>query len=674
MVYINKLEFENLYSYSEGNSLELSKNHIIVGPNNSGKSNIFRIIKLLQNAFSGNHSLSDSEIFPNASTAFLNMDITLSSDESDMLVKHMSFYPTTQNNSSRFYEFQSFEKISELFRDMIIRLTWKKSLHRKGYEPFIELKFTKTGLNFFGKYWPSYFMISNASVKSESSPHVEGVQLHEFLDAMINSKDAREYTNRFFNDHAGKFLKIESIRKDANYEMPDKGREIFQDIIQFLDIDENSPSETAFFQILGKILENGIKTTRGGLNLNQVTMAELAKRIRFELDSFGRQDPNNQKTLFNQTLETQALKKDLEFVNYLRDDGSNIAQFLFSLRNSPKIHDREKYRIIKKTFEELCLSESLELDVVLDYDIERKTKWRDTELVSEPRFPKIIITNTNTRIHYSIDKIGAGISEILYLITTSYGLENTVILMDEPSVNLHPTKAKEVMRKIAKFNSNNQFLIITHSPELTHIAIFENYADICYVRKTDGISKMFVMKKEIKDEFDEERGRLKHQIDSRVFFGKCVILCEGESDRNLFGIVDYLATIDKKYDLAANDVLITSVGGDGNFPKYSKLLSSLGIQYVILADIQAKRYLPESFATMTKDGITGDSNVIAIEGDLEDLMNEIDGELYSKIKSEVGRSKPTVAFEFAKKIHERNPEILKPIKEFLLLAVEKSKQ
>ncbi len=672
MVCIHKLEFENLYSYSNGNSLELSNNNIIVGPNNSGKSNIFRIIKLLQNVLSENHSLGDSELFSNTSTAFLEIDMTLSSDESDMLVKHMSFYQNPNNSSLRFYEFQNFKKISELFRDLTIKLTWKKSFNREGYKLFIELKFTKMNLIFLGKYWPSYFMISNSSVKQESFPNVENIHLHEFLDSMIDS-DAIEYTNNFFNEHKEKILKIESIRRDANYEMSDRGREIFQDIVQFLDITEKSNSDMAFFQIIEQILKNGIKITRGGVNLNQITMAELVKRIQFGTNNFARQDSDNQKTLFNQTLETQALKKDLEFVDYLRDDGSNIAQFLFSLRNSPKTHDREKYRIIKKTFEELCSSEFLELDIILDYDIERKTGWRTLEILSEPKFPKIIIINKKTRIHYSIDKIGAGISEILYLLTTSYGFENTIILMDEPSVNLHPTKAKEVMRKIIKFNPKNQFIIITHSPELTHTMIFENHADLCYVRKTDGVSKIFVMKKEEKSEFDEERGRLKHQIDSRVFFGKCVILCEGESDRNLFGIVEYLTSTDRKYDLEANDVLITSIGGHSNFPKYIKLLSSLGIPYVILADIQAKKFLPESFATMTKNGIIGDSSVIVIDGNLKDLMNEIDGELYSKIKLKVGKSKPTVSFEFASQIYEKNPDALKPVEDFLSLAIEKSK-
>lgn len=673
MVCIHKLEFENLYSYSDGNSLELSNNNIIVGPNNSGKSNIFRIMKLLQNSFSGNYSLEDSELFPNTSTAFLEMNITLSPEESDLLLKHMSFY-FGKNNTSRYYEFQNFENISKLFSDVIIRLTWKKSLNRHGYEPFIELKFTKIGLTFLGKYWPSYFMISNSSTMQESYPNVENIQLHEFLDGIGNFDDVTDYTNTFFNAHKGKFLKIESIRRDQNYEMPDKGREIFQDMVEFLDIDENSNSEIAFFQIIGKILENGIKTTRGGVNLNQTTMAELANKIQFPITGYDEQEPGNQKILFNQTLRTQALKKDLEFVDYLKDDGSNIAQFLFSLRNSPKIHDREKYRIIKNTFEELCSSEDLELDIVLDYNIEKKTGWRTSEISSEPKFPKIIITNKNTRIHYSIDKIGAGISEILYLITTSYGLENTVILMDEPSVNLHPTKAKEVMKKIIKFNPKNQFIIITHSPEVTHTEIFENSADICYVRKTEGVSKLFVMEKERKEDFDESRGRLKHQIDSRVFFGKCVILCEGESDRNLFGIVEYLTSTDNKYDLESNDVLITSIGGHSNFPKYIKLLSSLGIPHVLLADIQAKKFLPESFAKMTKDGIEGDGNVIVIDGDLEDLMSEIDSELYSKIKLEVGKSKPTVAFEFAKQVSERNSNVLKPIMDFIILAIKKSKQ
>ena len=44
MVYLKKLKCQGLYSYEEPFELETSNQMIIVGPNNSGKSNFFKLI------------------------------------------------------------------------------------------------------------------------------------------------------------------------------------------------------------------------------------------------------------------------------------------------------------------------------------------------------------------------------------------------------------------------------------------------------------------------------------------------------------------------------------------------------------------------------------------------------------------------------------------------------
>ena len=60
---------------------------------------------------------------------------------------------------------------------------------------------------------------------------------------------------------------------------------------------------------------------------------------------------------------------------------------------------------------------------------------------------------------------GSGIREILFLLAKYFDTEKSVIFMDEPAMNLHPTLIKKLMREIfSKDNGQNQLIIITHSP------------------------------------------------------------------------------------------------------------------------------------------------------------------------------------------------------------------
>ena len=47
MVKIHSMKIKGLYSFREEEQIQFGKNTLILGPNNSGKTNIFRIIKLI---------------------------------------------------------------------------------------------------------------------------------------------------------------------------------------------------------------------------------------------------------------------------------------------------------------------------------------------------------------------------------------------------------------------------------------------------------------------------------------------------------------------------------------------------------------------------------------------------------------------------------------------------
>lgn len=194
-----------------------------------------------------------------------------------------------------------------------------------------------------------------------------------------------------------------------------------------------------------------------------------------------------------------------------------------------------------------------------------------------------------------------------------------------------------------------------------------------HVRKSNQVSKIISLKDKTKEWFEENRSKFKHQIDSRIFFGRCIILTEGESDRNLLGIARYISSQDPSIDLESNDIIIVSIGGSSNFDKYRRLLDGFQIPHVILADSDAKRMFSSS-GIINREGISGSENIFLIDGgDLEYFMREIDLDVYTDAEREYKGSKPMIAYEFAKNVSVKNPDALKPIKLFLQQAIKQSK-
>lgn len=114
--------------------------------------------------------------------------------------------------------------------------------------------------------------------------------------------------------------------------------------------------------------------------------------------------------------------------------------------------------------------------------------------------------------------------------------------------------------------------------------LFDKEAEVLYIRKTSNSrSAVFSSDNDTWNWIKERKTQLKYQIDSRLFFGKCVICTEGETDRNLLlGAIQFLGSKDSNLDLDRKDVLIISVGSKDNFPKYKSLMDGFKIPYVLL--------------------------------------------------------------------------------------------
>lgn len=665
MVLIRSLKFAGLFSYANETELEFSNRLVLVGPNNSGKSNIIRILRLLVDSFYRFRKLQGQDISHRGDDPFLEIRLTLSRNETQKLVEYLSCYSEQNNQIWRYHECANKEVLLKKLDEISIKLTWKRELHQYGSDPYMELNFEKIGLWLCGTTTYSQFSVSNKkpAIPNRFKNRDDDLKLYEILEKVTDEENFKEIISGIFQEREEEFLPLWSLRYTQNSNSDYNEKLVFANLLSYVGVDINFQQEISLVKFLGAIFKHGFNYAE---RLSTYDLSDFIQHLRMVSD----QDN------YDRTLLARITSFNMKLTDELNSDGSNLAQFLFYLRMSSDSYEkREKFENIRHAFNDIMGSTELNVDVALEYqDVKPNVVFGGKDEL-QPKRPMILITDKKLKKQFPLEQVGAGIAEILYILTACYGIENSVIILDEPAINLHPTMMKTLLKYIENPDNKNQFLIITHSAELLQYELFESNAEIFYVRKSDQTSTIKSLKGNVKDQFKKERDRLRHQIDSRIFFGKGIILTEGESDKNLLtGVSQYVGSSEKDFDLSLNDVYVTSVNGKDNFSKYKMILDSLEIPHIILADSDAQSIFPSHGSISDKEIINRNNVFIVENGDLEKLMQSMDSVTYSKLEHEIGNSKPTIAYEFAKEISKNNPDVLKPIKSLIEVAINKSQK
>lgn len=246
--------------------------------------------------------------------------------------------------------------------------------------------------------------------------------------------------------------------------------------------------------------------------------------------------------------------------------GEKLILFLWKLKNSKEKIDRDNYQKIKKLFKKF--TDGLDFEVF---------GWPESQLDIG------IINKDGDQI--PIDYIGSGLLESLNIFTVLIGNEHCVITLDEPALHLHPVKQRELMEIIKKVvkKSNNQFIIITHSPYIIDRSLFKNVVRFCF---TESETKIYPLKKMlwglVSKEMREsiEKNFLKDPKWKDVLFAKGVIITEGESEE-----IGLLYLLQKAgFELDKYEIELLNAHGMKNFEPPVKFVEVLHIPYVIVCD------------------------------------------------------------------------------------------
>ena len=649
---ITKLESEGLYSYRSPLAVDVPDRVAIVGPNNSGKSNLFKMLEFFADALSGSSAPEGRKISKGAPDPRLKLHIKLSRSEAGKIVDFFSFYDRSGKRGLGFFEYKNRDRLEALLDEVSVEVFWKKTADSK-ITTRAQVEFVKTGIKMYEDY-REWSISDEFAAEPKNQDRDQQPPIHELLAKLTGNTDAKTEVVQFFRDHGA--ITMSGLR-EVGGQVSGRGLDVLTSLSSYAKIEVNHiPKEIEITRIMWAILDRGIIHSPDSRHIDKPSILSMVGELTTPI-SGNPKLRREEDAYYNETLMLIAASKSPELRETLADDGSNLSSFLLRLKTAPSYTRRKRFKNIQKSFEKVFGFERLKFDVILK-DAGTGKASKNPRAV---QVPVTVVVNEESGEEFPLSDAGRGVGETIYLLALVLGSSGSVILLDEPSLNMHPGLMRSVLEEIHD-TKENQIVIATHSPAIVRFMAFENSAGVFYVRKNRLSSTVRALGSE---ELARLAGktRLRHIIDPGIFFARCVVLVEGESDKNLLIGVWSSLERESKRGMGHNDMSVVSVGGKGNFEAYRKILDPFGVPYMILADKDAEGLFDESEAVSGKTKKLGDCPVLVIkDGDLEALMRSIDPEAYDKAAQNCA-SKVAIAFEFAETVRgsERKTRLLRAI-------------
>jgi putative ATP-dependent endonuclease of the OLD family len=168
---------------------------------------------------------------------------------------------------------------------------------------------------------------------------------------------------------------------------------------------------------------------------------------------------------------------------------------------------------------------------------------------------------------------------------------SSLLIAEEPELYLHPQARRVISAELNKYiqssiNQERQLIISTHSTEY-----LRNVDPKCIVRvfKDDlhNCSIVAQLKEDVANEITKEIQRFIWSANTEMFFADKVVLVEGGEVYLLPSIIDKLTGSNQKLDY--ENYSIARVNGKGNFLTYVKMLDNFKIDWIVLGDLDCYR-------------------------------------------------------------------------------------
>jgi len=649
MPQIKKLRIRNLLTYKDSGWVKLGRRTLIVGPNGSGKTNIIRTLRLMRAAV-GLEEIQPANVIdylhnPSKPLAGIDLDVTLSEEEIEAAYNLLCYY--VENNNAQLYDFGKHKsKLKKLLRNARISMSWVRKQYlnpsERTMEGYHELEFPdlymgvhlEVGSDFIsGKkdlglayYDPASWNKLPASRQVPSGatdPCNKKELLQKLLETLkdtlktFDGEGRKKALNELMHSCAGVGL-INSYTVSYSISYKDKKMEsLILDILEMANIprlaghEEYGMGYLLLRIILGGMLFAGseklfsglskLSALRGSFYNSELVMDENLIKI---LDDVG--------------------ASSISLDAYLR----NVEPFLAHLSFSSDFGERQRFKKISDCFS--TYFDSVHVEVALEQLevrlwprlalLQPETQSASSERTTRGFFASL--QNVTVKLQYPriylrekvggrematpLDMAAQGHRELLSLLTALIGRPGSVVFLDEPASNMHPTLLSQFLMDLMGHSEGsrklecseelgrNQVIVITHSPIVAKIFIEADVgaSDLSIIsvhRVGDGASKIGYFTSDKwqggKEEFLKTIGRI---VDPRILFAKGIVLCEGPGDYAFLSEALRLLNNSEKWNkLLRNDVELVWMNSKNNLVKYDEVLNKLEIPYVAVLDFDA---------------------------------------------------------------------------------------
>ena len=294
---------------------------------------------------------------------------------------------------------------------------------------------------------------------------------------------------------------------------------------------------------------------------------------------------------------------------------NDLTKSFYEMRNSADVNERKRYKRIQTVMHQLS---GVNVDIVVE---SREISQVDKQ--SEPkRFTVPALVFDEEKISYPATVAAAGYCELLSVLYAVYGPTGSTILLDEPAMNIHPVKQRELLDAILSLSkeAGNNLIVVTHSPALIRSEYLETS-----LRFTLDTGKTIKHTLKFGKEVDKLRKLI--ELDPAILgalFARKVVLVEGGQE--LLALPEWFRKCKDWLDLDTRGIILLDVHGDTQFPKYAHILETWNVQYRLIGDTKASKELAP-FGDLART-ILGD--------DFSDLLKKHYQHEFDKAKKSLG--------------------------------------
>jgi AAA15 family ATPase/GTPase len=294
-------------------------------------------------------------------------------------------------------------------------------------------------------------------------------------------------------------------------------------------------------------------------------------------------------------------------------EGNETANVLLNLKNHTDKKQRKRYIGVKYAFSEFF--PTLKIEAV---ESEPGSGIADIQFVE-----------TGKKYPVTLQNVGAGVIELLTLLTNLVTMRSHIFVIEEPELHLHPHAKRWLGELIRRSAQKNQIFIITHDP----LFIDPNYIhqlNRFYIKdKRKGTQITSISDSLTKRDIGQLTTATKDVSKCELFFARAILFVEDESQQK------FIVECAKKlgYGLDSMGLSIIEVGGKDGFEPYINLAEKVDIPFLCLADLPwgpSPKRPPKIYYSLGYE--------------LEEYFTQCGlDSLMEQAKREVGTSKPRVA-------------------------------